>query len=64
MTTENCYDQYMDGEGDWYHKFVTIVHQIFQQSFSLEQLPWQRVKDRPWTTKGLKIIIMNKIRLY
>ena len=31
MTTENWNDKYMDSEHDWYHKFVTTVHQIFQQ---------------------------------
>ena len=64
MTTENWNDKYVDSEDDWYHTFVTTVHQIFQQSFPLVQLSRQRVKDKPWITKGLKISIKHKIRLY
>ena len=64
MTTENWNDKYMDSEHDWYHKFVTTVHQIFQQSFPLVQLSRRRIKDKPWITKGLKISIMHKNRLY
>ena len=55
MTTENWNDKYMDSEHDWYHKFVTTVHQIFQQSFPLVQLSRRRIKDKPWITKGLKL---------
>ena len=64
MTTENWNDKYMDSEHDWYHKFVTTVHQIFQQSFPLVQLSRRQIKDKPWITKGLKISIMHKNRLY
>ena len=65
MTMENWNEKYMDSEHDWYHEFVTAVHQIFQQSFPLVQLSRQRFKDKPWwITKGLKISIMHKNRLY
>ena len=64
MTTENWNDEYMDSEHDSYHKFVTTVHHIFQQSFPLVQLSRRRIKDKPWITKGLKISIMHKNRLY
>ena len=64
MTTENWNDKYMDSEDDWYHTFVNTVHRIFEQSFLLVQLSRQRIKDKPWITKGLKISIKHKNRLY
>ena len=64
MTTENWNDKYMDSENDWYHTFVNTVHRIFEQSFPQVQLSRQRIKDKPWITKGLKISIKHKNRLY
>ena len=64
MTTENWNDKYMDSEDDWYHTFVNTVHRIFEQLFPLVQLSRQRIKDKPWITKGLKISIKHKNRLY
>ena len=64
MTTKNWNDKYVDSEDDWYHTFVTTVHQIFQQSFPLVQVSMQRLKYKPWITKGLKISIKHKNRLY
>ena len=54
----------MDSEDDCYHTFVNTVHRIFEQSFPLVQLSRQRIKDKPWITKGLKISIEHKNRLY
>ena len=64
MTTEKWNDIYVDSEDDWYHTFITSVHQIFQQSFALVQLSRQRLTHKPWITKGLKISIKHKSRLY
>ena len=54
----------MDSEDDWYHTFVNTVHRIFEQSFPLVKLSRQRIKDKPWITKGLKISIKHNNRLY
>ena len=64
MTTENWNDKYKDTEDHWYHTFVNTVHRIFEQSFPLVHLSRQRIKDEPWITKGLKISIKHKNRLY
>ena len=64
MTTENWNDKYVNSEDDWCHTFVTTVHQIFKQLFPLVQLSRQRLKEKPWITKGLKISIKHKNRLY
>ena len=64
MTTENWNDKYMDSKDDWYPTFVNTVLRIFEQSFPLLQLSRQRVKDKPWITKGLKISIKHKNWLY
>ena len=43
---------------------IGIMHQICPQSFPLVQLSRQRIKDKPRISKGLKISIMHKNRLY
>ena len=50
--------------GQW-KCLVNTVYRISEQSFPLVQLSRQRIKDKPpWITKGLKISIKHKNRLY
>ena len=54
---------YTDGS-DWYDNFINLVYTQFQQSFPLVRLSRKRAKDKPWITKGIKISIKVKHRLY
>ena len=54
---------YTDGS-DWYDNFINLVYTKFQQSFPLVRLSMKRAKDKPWITKGIKISIKVKHRLY
>ena len=49
---------------DWYYIFINKVRQIFKTSFPFKRLSNKRAKDKPWITKGLKISIKHKNRLY
>ena len=64
MSDENWNKKYMDNDNDWYHKFISIVYRVFQQSFPLVRVSRERFKDKPWMTKGLRISIKHKNRLY
>ena len=49
---------------DWHSIFITNIRQIFNRSFPYKQLSRKRAKDKPWITKGLKVSIKEKNRLY
>ena len=55
---------YIEDDNDWYTKFIRIVYRVFQQSFPLVRVSRERFKDKPWMTKGLRISIKHKNRLY
>ena len=54
---------YTDGS-DWYDNLINLVYTEFQQSFPLVRLSRKRAKYKPWITKGIKISIKVKHRLY
>ena len=45
-------------------KFISAVHNIYQQSFPLLRVSRKRWRDKPWLTKALKISIKHKNKLY
>ena len=47
---------YTDGS-DWYDNFINLVYTKFQQSFPLLRLSRKRAKDKPWITKGIKLVL-------
>ena len=51
-------------DSDWYENFINLVYTEFQQSFPLVRLSRKWAKDKPWITKGIKISIKVKHRLY
>ena len=54
---------YTEGS-DLYDNFINLLYTKFQQSFPLVRLSQKREKDKPWITKGIKIRIKVKHRLY
>ena len=60
MTNESWDDLYTEGT-DWYNNFIDLVYNEFQQSFPLVKLSRKRAKDKPWITKGLKLVLKKNI---
>ena len=54
---------YTEGSA-WYDNFINLVYIKFQQSVALVRISRKRVKDKPRVTKGIKISIKVKHRLY
>ena len=63
MTNENCDIIFIEGT-DWYTNFIKLVRNKFEASFPLMKVLRQRIKDKPWITKELKINIKEKNKLY
>ena len=49
---------------DCYNKFISVFLKLFNKYFPLVRLSRSRVKDKKWITKGLKISIKHKARLF
>ena len=47
-----------------HHKFISAVHNIYQQVFPLVRVSRKRWRDKPWLTKALKISIKHENKLY
>ena len=63
MTNENWDIIFIQGT-DWYTNFIKLVRNKFEASFPLVKVSRQRIKDKPWITKELKMSIKEKNRLY
>lgn len=57
ILNHDCYD-------DWYSIFISRIKSLYSRCFPLKRQSRARQKDKPWITKGLKISIKYKNRLY
>ena len=64
MQSQNWNEIYNDTGEESYDKFISAVHNIYQQSFPLVRVSRKRWRDKPWLTKALKISIKHKNELY
>ena len=62
MTNEDWDIIYTDGT-DWYTNFIKLARNKFEACFPLVKVSRQRIKDKPWITKELKMNIKRKISL-
>ena len=58
------WEQLFASEDDLYSKFIERLNIIYNECFPLRQLSRKRQRDKPWITKGLKISIKYKNKLY
>ena len=63
MTNENWDIIFIEG-ADWYTNFIKLVRNKFEAYFPLIKVSRQRIKDKPWITKELKMNIKEKNKLY
>ena len=63
MTNENWDIIFIEGTV-WYTNFIKLVHNKFEAYFPLVKVSRQRIKDKPWITKELKMNIKEKNKLY
>ena len=63
MTNEN-WDIIFIERTDWYTNFIKLVRNKFEASFPLVKVSRQRIQDKPWITKELKMSIKEKNKLY
>ena len=64
MQSQNWNEIYNDTGEESYDKFISAVHNIYQQAFPLVRVSRKRWRDKPWLTKALKISIKHKNKLY
>ena len=64
MQSQNSNEIYNDTGKESYDKFISTVHNIYQQPFPLVRASCKRWRDKPWLTKALKISIEHKNKLY
>ena len=57
------WDMLFENENNLY-EFINRLTEIYNNSFPLRKLSRKRAKDKPWITKGLKISVKHKNRLY
>ena len=58
------WDDLFQNSNDWYCDFIKNLKSFFESSFPTVTLSRKRSHDKPWVTKGLKISISKKHRLY
>ena len=64
MFRNTDWEQIFASEDDLYSKFIERLNIIYNECFPLRQLSRKRQRDKPWITKGLKISIKYKNKLY
>ena len=56
--------EYFQNSNDCYNKFITMFLKLFNKHFPFVWLSRSRIKGKKWITKGLKISIKHKARLF
>ena len=64
MFRNTNWEQLFASEDDLYPKFIERLNILYNECFPLRQLSRKRQRDKPWITKGLKISIKYKNKLY
>ena len=64
MQSCNCNENHYDTGEQIYDKFISAVHNIYQQAFPLVRVSPKRWGDKPWLTKSFKVSIKYKNKLY
>ena len=64
MQSYNWNEIHNDTGEEIYDKFISVVHNIYQQAFPLVRVSRKRWRDKPWLTKALKVSIKHKNKLY
>ena len=64
MQSQNWNEIYNDTGEESYDKFISAVHNIYQQALPLVRVSRKRWRDKPWLTKALRISIKHKNKLY
>ena len=64
METENWERLYHNDLQDWYSGFIGVIIRNYESTFPLVKVSKARWSDKPWLTKGLKISIKTKNKLY
>ena len=64
METKNWTCVYHKDLQDWYSGFIGVIICNYESTFLLVKVSKGRWSDKPWLTKGLKISIKTKHKLY
>ena len=64
MFRNTDWEQLFASEDDLYSKFIERLNSLYNECFPLRQLSRKRQRDKPWITKGLKISIKYKNKIY
>ena len=64
MFRNTDWEQLFACEDDLYSKFIERLNILYNECFPMRQLSRKRQRDKPWITKGLKISIKYKNKLY
>ena len=61
MMTTKQWDSLYTENVDWYTAFINCVKSFYGKSFPWVTVSRKRIKDKPWTSKGLKVSIKQII---
>ena len=64
MQSYNWNEIHNDTGEERYDKFISAVHNVYQQAFLLVRVSRKRWRDKPWLTKASKVSIKHKNKLY
>ena len=62
--SQNWNEIFNDTGEESYDKFISAVHNIYQQAFPLVRVSRKVWRDKPWLTKALEISIKHKNKLH